>query len=64
MEHPVNLLVSHVYNFGKQPVSLAVGGRWYADMVEDGTGMGSARSGDLPLSYRGLNALQECRKAA
>ena len=37
---PINLLVSHVYNFGKQPVSLAVGGRWYADTVEDGPDWG------------------------
>ena len=33
---PINLLLSHVYNFGKQPVSLSVGGRWYADTTEDG----------------------------
>jgi hypothetical protein len=37
---PINLLVSHVYNFGKQPLSLAVGGRWYADTVEDGPDWG------------------------
>lgn len=33
---PLNLIVSHVYKFGHQPVSLAVGGRWYADTPEDG----------------------------
>lgn len=37
---PLNLLVSHVYNFGKQPVNLAVGGRYYADTVEDGPNWG------------------------
>jgi hypothetical protein len=37
---PLNLFVSHIYDFGKQPVSLAVGGRWYADTVEDGPDWG------------------------
>jgi hypothetical protein len=37
---PINLFVSHIYDFGKQPVSLAVGGRWYADTVEDGPDWG------------------------
>jgi hypothetical protein len=37
---PLNLLVSHVYKFGHQPVSLAVGGRWYADTVDDGPNWG------------------------
>jgi hypothetical protein len=37
---PINLFLSHVYNFGRQPVSLAVGGRWYADTVEDGPDWG------------------------
>ena len=37
---PLNLVVSHIYNFGKQPVSLAIGGRWYADTVEDGPDWG------------------------
>ena len=37
---PINLLVSHVSNFGKQPVSLAVGERWSADTVEDGPDWG------------------------
>jgi hypothetical protein len=31
---PVNLVVSHVYHFGKQPVQFAVGGRVYADSPE------------------------------
>jgi hypothetical protein len=30
------LIVSHVYNFGKQPVQLAVGGRVYADTPDEG----------------------------
>jgi hypothetical protein len=33
---PINLVVSHVYNFGHQPVQLAVGGRVYADSPGDG----------------------------
>jgi hypothetical protein len=33
---PINLIVSHVYNFGKQPVQLAVGGRVYADTPDGG----------------------------
>jgi len=37
---PLNLIVSHVYNFGKQPVSLAVGGRWYAETPDDGPDWG------------------------
>jgi hypothetical protein len=37
---PLNLIVSHVYNFGKQPVSLAVGGRYYATTPEDGPDWG------------------------
>lgn len=39
-EVPINLLVSHIYNFGHQPVSLAVGGRWYADTPRDGPDWG------------------------
>jgi hypothetical protein len=37
---PLNLIVSHVYDFGKQPVSLAVGGRWYATTPDDGPDWG------------------------
>ena len=37
---PINLLVSHVYNFGSQPVSLAVGGRVYADSPSGGPDWG------------------------
>jgi hypothetical protein len=37
---PLNLMLSHIYEFGKQPVSLAIGGRWYADTVEDGPDWG------------------------
>jgi hypothetical protein len=37
---PINLIVSHVYNFGRQPVSLAVGGRWYAETPVDGPDWG------------------------
>lgn len=33
---PINLIVSHVYNFGQQPVQLAVGGRYYADTPDEG----------------------------
>jgi hypothetical protein len=33
---PINLVVSHVYNFGQQPVQLAMGGRVYADSPGDG----------------------------
>ena len=37
---PVNLVISHVYNFGSQPVSLAVGGRVYADSPAGGPDWG------------------------
>jgi hypothetical protein len=37
---PVNLIVSHIYNFGDQPVSLGVGGRWYAETPQDGPDWG------------------------
>ncbi len=37
---PINLFISHIYNFGSQPVSLGVGGRGYADTVEDGPDWG------------------------
>jgi hypothetical protein len=33
---PINLIVSHVYNFGHQPVQLAVGGRVYAETPDEG----------------------------
>jgi hypothetical protein len=33
---PINLFVSHIYNFGKQPVSLGVGGRVYAETPDEG----------------------------
>jgi len=36
MDRAAQLLVSHVYKFGKQPMSLAVGGRWYAEPPEGG----------------------------
>ncbi len=32
---PINLIVSRIYNFGHQPVSLGVGGRWYAETPHD-----------------------------
>jgi hypothetical protein len=37
---PINLVVSHVYTFGQQPVQLAVGGRVYADSPGDGPDWG------------------------
>jgi hypothetical protein len=37
---PINLVVSHVYNFGSQPVSLGVGGRAYADSPSGGPDWG------------------------
>jgi hypothetical protein len=37
---PINLVVSHVYNFGSQPVSLGVGGRVYADSPSGGPDWG------------------------
>jgi hypothetical protein len=33
---PINLQVSHIYNFGHQPVSLAIDGRVYAETPEEG----------------------------
>jgi hypothetical protein len=33
---PINLLVSHIYNFGKQSVGLAVGGRYYVETPREG----------------------------
>lgn len=47
---PINLVVSHVYNFGQQPVQFAVGGRVYADSPEGGP-LGSTRRRDLPVSH-------------
>jgi hypothetical protein len=38
---PINLFVSHIYNFGDQPVSLGVGGRWYAETPHDGPDWGA-----------------------
>ena len=32
---PINLLVSHVLRFGKQPVSFQLGGRYYAERPDD-----------------------------
>jgi hypothetical protein len=37
---PINLTLSHVYNFGKQPVSLAIDGRWYAETPHAGPDWG------------------------
>lgn len=37
---PLNLIVSHVYNFGHQPVSLGVGGRWYPETPHEGPDWG------------------------
>jgi len=37
---PINLIVSHVYKFGQQPVALAVGGRGYAETPENGPDWG------------------------
>ena len=32
---PINLVVSHLFRFGKQPVSFQLGGRYYADHPDD-----------------------------
>jgi hypothetical protein len=40
---PVNLPVSHIYNFGKQPVSLALDGRVYAVTPDEGPEWGLRR---------------------
>lgn len=37
---PINASVSHVFAFGQQPVSLAVGARYYAERPEDGPNWG------------------------
>ena len=37
---PLNLIVSRVYTFGQQPVSLAIGGRVYADTPDEGPDWG------------------------
>ena len=37
---PINLIVSHVYKFGQQPVALAVGCRGYAETPENGPDWG------------------------
>lgn len=37
---PINLIVSHVYNFGEQPVQLSVGGRVFADSPGEGPDWG------------------------
>jgi len=37
---PINLLVSRIYNFGKQPVSLGVGGRVYVETPDGGPDWG------------------------
>ncbi len=37
---PINLIVSHIYNFGHQPVSLAIGGRYYAETPREGPDWG------------------------
>ncbi len=37
---PINLLVSHIYNFGHPPVSLAIGGRWYPETPHEGPDWG------------------------
>ncbi|PNU04159.1 hypothetical protein A8V01_05220 [Novosphingobium guangzhouense] len=38
---PVNATVSHVFAFGKQPVSLGVGARYYAERPEGGPSWGA-----------------------
>jgi hypothetical protein len=37
---PINLVVSHIYKFGGQPVSLAIGGRWYPETPRFGPDWG------------------------
>ncbi|MEX2166200.1 MAG: hypothetical protein WD852_04150 [Methyloceanibacter sp.] len=37
---PINLVVSHIYKFGGQPVSLAIGGRWYPEAPRFGPDWG------------------------
>ena len=37
---PINLFVSHIYNFGMQPVSLGVGGRVYVETPDEGPDWG------------------------
>ena len=37
---PINLVVSHIYKFGDQPVSLAIGGRVYAETPDQGPDWG------------------------
>lgn len=39
-EVPLNLMLSRIYNFGKQPVSLQIGGRWYPETLPDGPDWG------------------------
>ncbi|WP_226633384.1 hypothetical protein [Novosphingobium profundi] len=38
---PINFVVSHVYSVGKQPISLAVGARYYAERPEGGPNWGA-----------------------
>lgn len=38
---PINLIVSRIYSFGKQPVSLAIGGRVYAETPDEGPDWGA-----------------------
>lgn len=37
---PINLVASRIYHFGHQPVSLAVGGRWYPETPREGPNWG------------------------
>ncbi len=39
-EIPLNLMVSHIYHLGEQPVSLEVGGRWYPETPRFGPDWG------------------------
>jgi hypothetical protein len=37
---PINLMLSRIFNFGKQPVSLQIGGRWYPESPVSGPDWG------------------------
>ncbi|HEY8948135.1 MAG TPA: hypothetical protein VIM56_04545 [Rhizomicrobium sp.] len=38
---PLNLVVSHIYKFGSQPISFQLGARYYASTVSDGSRWGA-----------------------
>jgi hypothetical protein len=61
---PINLVLSHVYNFGKQPVQLSAGGRVYADTPDGGPEWGCARRSDFSVPDRRVNASIETGSAA